>query len=38
MVLFADGEEVFVSRPESGIEKVRVHKGFKREDVEEDLG
>lgn len=34
MMLFADGEEVFVSRPESGLEKVRVRKGFKREEVE----
>jgi len=34
MMLFADGEEVFVSRPESGLEKVRVRKGFKRKEVE----
>ncbi len=27
-------EEVFVSRPESGLEKVRVRKGFKRKEVE----
>jgi hypothetical protein len=33
MMLYADGEEVFVSRPESGIENVRVRVGFKREDV-----
>jgi len=33
MMLYADGEEVFVSRPESGIEKMRVRVGFKREDV-----
>lgn len=37
MMLFADGEEVFVSRPESGLKKLRVRKGFKREDVEEVL-
>ena len=34
MMLFADGEEVFSSKPEQGIEKVLVRKGFKREDVE----
>ena len=33
MMLFADGEEVFASRPERGLEKVRVRKGFKREEV-----
>ena len=36
-MIFADGEEVFVSRPESGVKKVRVRKGFKREDVENVL-
>ncbi len=34
MMLFADGEEVFVSQPESGLEKVSVRRGFKREEVE----
>jgi len=33
MMLFADGEEVFVSRPEQGVEKVCVRKGFKRAQV-----
>ncbi len=37
MMLFADGEEVFVSRPESGGEKVCVRKGFKREEVKKVL-
>ena len=37
MMLFADGEEVFVSRLESGEEKVLVRKGFKREEVEKVL-
>ena len=37
MMLFADGEEVFVSWPEIGEEKVRVRKGFKREEVEKVL-
>ena len=37
MMLFADGEEVFVSRPERGEERVRVRKGFKRGDVEKVL-
>jgi hypothetical protein len=37
MMLYADGEEVFVSRPESGIENVRVRVGFKREDVQNVL-
>ena len=33
MMLFADGEEVFSSKPASGVEKIRVRKGFKRKDV-----
>jgi len=33
IMLFSDGEEVFVSRPAQGIEKVKVRQGFKREDV-----
>jgi len=37
MMLFADGEEVFVSRPESGEGKVCVRKGFKRKEVEKVL-
>jgi len=37
MMLFADGEEVFSSKPEQGIEKILVRKGFKRDDVEEVL-
>jgi hypothetical protein len=37
MMLYADGEEVFVSRPERGIENVRVRVGFKREDVKKVL-
>jgi len=37
VMLFSDGEEVFVSRPEQGIESVLVRKGFKREEVEKVL-
>jgi len=37
MMLFADGEEVFSSRPEIGVKKILVRKGFKRQDVEEVL-
>jgi len=37
MMLFADGEEVFSSKPEQGIEKIRVRKGFQRKDVQEVL-
>ena len=37
MMLFADGEEVFSSKPASGVEKVRVRQGFKREDVKQVL-
>ncbi len=37
MMLFADGEEVFSSKPEQGIEKILVRKGFKRDDVAEVL-
>jgi len=37
MMLFADGEETFTSMPERGIEKIRVRKGFKREEVEQVL-
>ena len=37
MMLFADGEEVFVSRLESGEVKLLVRKGFKREEVEKVL-
>jgi len=33
-MLFSDGEAVFVSRPEQGVEKVQVRQGFKREDVD----
>ena len=33
MMLFADGEEVFISKPESGMERIQVKKGFKREEV-----
>jgi hypothetical protein len=32
-MLFADGEEVFVDRPESGVFNKRVRKGFKRKKV-----
>jgi len=34
MMLFSDGEAVFISRPEQGIEQVQIRQGFKREDVE----
>lgn len=37
MMLFADGEAVFSSQPEIGIAKIRLRKGFKREDVEDVL-
>jgi len=37
MMLFADGEEVFSSKPEMGVKKIQVRKGFKRKDVEEVL-
>ena len=37
MMLFADGEEIFSSKPEHGIEKILVRKGFKRDDVEDVL-
>jgi len=37
MMLFADGEEVFSSKPEIGVEKIQVRKGFKRKDVEDVL-
>jgi len=37
MMLYADGVEVFSSRPESGIEKIQIRKGFKREDVKKVL-
>jgi hypothetical protein len=40
MMLYADGEEVFVSMPKEGVqggEIVRVRKGFRREDVEKVL-
>lgn len=33
MMLFADGEEVFSSKPQSALEKIQVRKGFKRKDV-----
>jgi len=39
-MLFADGEEVFISKPKAGViggEVVKVRKGFKREDVEKVL-
>jgi hypothetical protein len=40
MMLYAEGEEVFVSMPKEGVqggEIVRVRKGFRREDVEKVL-
>ena len=37
MMLFSDGEEVFSSKPESGMEMIQVRKGFKRKEVEEVL-
>jgi len=37
MMLFADGAEVFVSKPAMGVEKFHVRNGFKREDVEKVL-
>jgi len=37
MMLFADGVEVFVSKPAIGVEKFHVRNGFKREDVEKVL-
>ena len=37
MMLFSDGEEVFVDCPESGEVGIRVRKGFKRDDVEKVL-
>ncbi len=37
MMLYADGEEVFESCPERGIEKLLVRKGFNRKDVENVL-
>jgi len=33
MMLYADGEEVFISKPQIGVDKVRVRVGFKREEV-----
>jgi putative transposase len=37
MMLFADGEEIFVDRPEAGVVNKRVRKGFKRKQVESVL-
>ena len=37
MMLFSDGEEVFVDSRESGEVGIRVRKGFKRDDVEKVL-
>jgi len=38
MMLFADGEKVFVTKPKDGVGEVkRVNKGFKREEVAEVL-
>jgi len=37
MMLYADGEEVFTARPACGVEKERVRKGFKREEVQKVL-
>jgi len=40
MMLYADGEEVFVSHPKEGVlggVTARVKKGFKRKDVEKVL-
>lgn len=37
VMLFADGEEVFVDRPECGETQKMVRKGFKQEDVERVL-
>jgi len=37
VMLFSDGEEVFVSKPEQGVEKIRVRKGFKRKEVAQVL-
>jgi len=36
-MLYADGEEVFISKPAIGVEKFLVRVGFKREDVEDVL-
>ena len=38
MMLFADGEEVFVDRPEMGVVNKCVRKGFKRKQVKSVLG
>ncbi len=37
MMLFADGEEAFSSKPAIGVEKILVRKGFKRDEVESVL-
>jgi len=37
IMLYADGEEVFSSCPQIGVEKIQVRKGFKREDVQKVL-
>jgi len=37
MMLYSDGEEVFSSKPESGIDRYRIRKGITREEVSQVL-